>query len=50
MHGDNRIAFDYNSKTITFGENIYSWEFEEIQYSIFMVTVKDLRIGSEYSH
>lgn len=31
MHGDNRLAFDYNGKTVTFGDNIYSWHFEELQ-------------------
>jgi hypothetical protein len=30
MHGDNRIAFDYNGMTIKFGKNIYSWDFDEI--------------------
>ena len=25
MHGDKRLAFDYNDRTIKFGENIYSW-------------------------
>jgi hypothetical protein len=30
MHGDNRVAFDYEGKTIKFGKNIYSWEFDEI--------------------
>lgn len=24
MHGDNRIAFDYEGKTISFGSNIYT--------------------------
>ncbi|MBS1916668.1 MAG: hypothetical protein JST87_10320 [Bacteroidetes bacterium] len=31
MHGDNRLAFDYENKTISFGQNVYSWEFEEMQ-------------------
>ena len=30
MHGDNRLAFDYNGRTVTFGKNIYSWDFDEI--------------------
>ena len=30
MHGDNRLAFDYNGKTVTFGKNIYSWDFDEL--------------------
>lgn len=38
MHGDNRIAFDYGNKTITFGENLYSWDFDEINRLISEVT------------
>jgi hypothetical protein len=30
MHGDNRLAFNYKGSVVTFGENIYSWEFDEI--------------------
>ena len=30
MHGDNRLAFDYKSQTITFGDNIYSWDFDQL--------------------
>lgn len=30
MYGDNRIAFDFEGKTFTFGKNIYSWDFDEI--------------------
>jgi hypothetical protein len=30
MYGDNRLAFDYNGKTVSFGQNVYSWEFDEI--------------------
>ena len=30
MYGDNRLAFDYNGRTISFGKNVYSWEFDEI--------------------
>ena len=38
MHGDNRLAFDYNGKTITFGENVYSWEFEELENLLYSIT------------
>ena len=31
MYGDNRLSFDYNGKVVTFGENIYSWEFDELK-------------------
>ena len=35
MHGENRLAFDYDGRTITFGDNIYSWEFDELSVIIF---------------
>ena len=35
MHGENRLAFEYDGKTIKFGDNIFSWEFEEIKGIIF---------------
>lgn len=38
MHGDNRIAFEYGNKTITFGENLYSWDFDEIERLLQEVT------------
>lgn len=31
MYGDNRIAFEYERKTVTFGEHLYSWHFEQLQ-------------------
>lgn len=31
MYGDDRLAFDHNGKTITFGENVYTWDFEELE-------------------
>ena len=30
MQGDNRVAFDYENKTVSFGENVYIWQFEEL--------------------
>lgn len=30
MHGDNRLAFDYDGKTVKFGKNVYSWDFDEL--------------------
>jgi hypothetical protein len=30
LAGDKRMAFDYDGRVIAFGENIYSWEFQEI--------------------
>jgi hypothetical protein len=38
VHGDNRLAFDYNNKTIKFGENIYSWDFEELEATFNQIT------------
>jgi hypothetical protein len=44
MHGDNRLAFDYNGRTIKFGENMYTWDFEQIEGLLYEVTEKDFRI------
>jgi hypothetical protein len=30
MFGDNKIAFDYEGQLISFGKNLYSWDFEEL--------------------
>jgi hypothetical protein len=30
-YGTDRVAFDYNGRTIKFGEHVYSWEFEELE-------------------
>lgn len=38
MYGDNRIAFDYNGTTISFGKNLYSWDYEELFLTIFPIT------------
>ncbi|HUQ64728.1 MAG TPA: hypothetical protein VM101_01135 [Flavitalea sp.] len=35
MYGDNRIAFNYNGETVSFGKNLYSWDFEEISSAVF---------------
>ena len=47
MHGDKRLAFDYNGKIITFGENIYSWDFEALQELILDITGKDITARKE---
>jgi prepilin signal peptidase PulO-like enzyme (type II secretory pathway) len=47
MHGDKRLAFDYNGKTIAFGENIYSWDFEALQELILDITGKDITSRKE---
>ncbi len=41
MHGDAKIAFDYEGKTIKFGENIFSWDFEQIERTLHDITGKD---------
>jgi len=43
MYGDNRVAFDYEGKTISFGENVYSWEFSELEVLLYDITGNDLR-------
>lgn len=43
MHGDNRISFKYGDKYITFGKDVFSWEFEEIEIAIYNVSGNDLR-------
>jgi hypothetical protein len=48
MHGDNRLAFDYENKTVTFGENIYSWEFDELQILLYDITGNDFRYDDEF--
>lgn len=35
LYGDNRIAFDYNGTTISFGKDLYSWDYEELYITIF---------------
>jgi hypothetical protein len=42
MHGDNRLAFDYEGKMVTFGENVYSWDFESLESLLMEVTETDL--------
>ncbi|TKK71686.1 hypothetical protein FC093_01285 [Ilyomonas limi] len=48
MHGKNRIAFDYNGKQITFGNNIYSWDFSEPEVLLYEVTGNDFRYDNEF--
>ncbi|MFP5043004.1 hypothetical protein [Parasediminibacterium sp. JCM 36343] len=48
MHGDNRISFEYENKTITFGENIYSWHFEELELLLYDITGNDFRYTDEF--
>jgi hypothetical protein len=48
VHGDNRLAFDYNGRTITFGENVYTWDFEQLVIVLFDVTEKDFQYIESY--
>jgi hypothetical protein len=48
MHGNDRLAFDYDGKTIKFGENVYTWDFEELNIVLFDVTEKDFRYHESY--
>lgn len=43
MYGDNQLAFDYDGKVIKFGNNIPSWDWEELEIILFDVTGRDLR-------
>lgn len=43
MHGDNRISFSYSGNSINFGQNVSSWEFEELEGLIYNMTGYDLR-------
>lgn len=47
MHGDNQLAFDYAGKTIKFGNNIPSWDFEELQSILLIITEKDLTVAEK---
>lgn len=48
MHGNNRLAFDYNGRTIKFGENIYSWDFEKLEVLLYDITGNDFRYTDEF--
>lgn len=43
MHGDNRLAFEYNGKKVEFGNNVYSWDFEKLQMVLHDITGNDFR-------
>ena len=38
VHQENRLAFDYQGRTIKFGENIYSYEFEDLEVVLYEIT------------
>lgn len=37
LYGDNCIAFDYNNATVSFGKNLYSWDYEALFLTIFPI-------------
>ncbi len=47
MHGDDRLAFDYKGRTIKFGENIYSWDFDYLEVLLYEITGKDFQNTNE---
>ncbi len=38
MHGDHRLAIDYDGELILFGRDIVSWEYDEIVHMIAVTT------------
>ncbi|HSC54906.1 MAG TPA: hypothetical protein VLC98_14835 [Phnomibacter sp.] len=48
MHGDNRLAFDYNGTTIKLGENIYSWDFDQLEVILYDITGNDFRYTDDF--
>jgi hypothetical protein len=47
LHGDNRLAFEYDNKTIRFGVNIYSWDFEKLEILFYDIVQNDLEINEK---
>jgi hypothetical protein len=31
LHGSEKVSFEYNGKTVCFGEHVYSWDFEQLE-------------------
>jgi hypothetical protein len=48
VHQDNRLAFDYKGSMIKFGENIYSYEFEELQVILYEITGIDFSYADAF--
>jgi hypothetical protein len=48
VHQDNRLAFDYKGSSIKFGENIYSYEYDELEAILYNITGQDLRRTESY--
>ncbi|MBO9203200.1 MULTISPECIES: hypothetical protein [Niastella] len=43
LRTESKVAFDYKGRTIEIGENIYSWEFDELATIIYDITQYDFR-------
>jgi hypothetical protein len=50
MHGDKRVAFDYAGRTINFGENIYMWDFEQLEALLYDASGNDLEYEDTPEH
>lgn len=48
LHGDKRLAFDYDNRTVKFGENMYSWDFEVLEVLLYDITGNDLRYSESF--
>lgn len=47
MHGDKRVSFMYEGRKVTFGENVYSWELDELIVLLYDTTGYDFRYIEE---
>jgi len=43
MHGDKGLAFDYEGRVISFGTDIYSWQFDELEILLHDISGNDLK-------
>lgn len=48
MHGNNKIGFNYESKFITFGNDVRSWDYEKLELLLYEVTENDFRYDDEF--
>lgn len=48
LHGDNKIAFNYEGRIISFGENIYSWDFDQLEVILYDITGNDFRYDDAF--
>ena len=48
LHGENRLAFDYKGSTVKFGENIFSWDFEQLEVIIYDIAGKEFKSADKF--